>query len=76
MIDQKHPRLSIARQCKLVEIARSSYYYTAKGECRPNLELMRVTDSSSWRHRGTDRVRWPGICDGKATGWAGSESGG
>ena len=45
MIDRDHPRLSIVRQCELVGIARSSYYYEAKGEDRLNLELMRVIDA-------------------------------
>jgi putative transposase len=44
MIDSDHPRLSITRQCELVRIARSSYYYTGKGESSLNLELMRVID--------------------------------
>ncbi len=32
MIDPIHPRLSIVRQCELVSVARSSFYYTGKGE--------------------------------------------
>ena len=44
MIEAKHPRLSIVGQCELVRIARSSYYYTGKGETPLNLELMRVVD--------------------------------
>jgi putative transposase len=44
VIDRDHPRLSIVRQCELVGIARSSYYYEAKGEDPLNLELMRVID--------------------------------
>jgi putative transposase len=43
-VDGSHPRLSIVRQCELVEIARSSYYYTGKGEKPLNLELMRIMD--------------------------------
>ena len=45
MIEASHPRLSIARQCELVQIARSSYYYTGTGETPLNLELMRVIDT-------------------------------
>ncbi len=44
VVDQRHPRLSIARQCELVKIARSSYYYTPKGESQSNLELVRILD--------------------------------
>jgi putative transposase len=44
MIEPDHPRLSISRQCKLVSIARSSFYFTGKGESSLNLELMRIID--------------------------------
>lgn len=44
MINANHPWLSIVRQCDLVCIARSSYYYEAKGENALNLDLMRVID--------------------------------
>jgi len=44
MIDPNHPRLSIVRQCELVAISRSSFYYEGKGETTFNLELMRLID--------------------------------
>ncbi|MBN2031323.1 IS3 family transposase, partial [bacterium] len=44
MIEPKHPQLSITRQCELVRIARSSYYYSPMGETPFNLELMKVMD--------------------------------
>ncbi len=44
MIDPGHGRLSIARQCNLVSISRSSYYYEGKGESPLNLKLMRLID--------------------------------
>jgi putative transposase len=44
MIDPNHQRLSIARQCELVRIARSSFYYTGRGESPLNLALMRGID--------------------------------
>jgi putative transposase len=44
VIDPNHRRLSIGRQCELVGIARSSYYFTGKGESPLNLELMRLID--------------------------------
>ena len=44
MIEPNHPNLSIGQQCKLLSIARSSYYYAPKGEAEQNLELMRQID--------------------------------
>ncbi len=44
MVDANHPGLSIMRQCELVSIARSSFYYTSKGESAFNLKLMRLID--------------------------------
>lgn len=44
MIDPDHPRLSIARQCELMSVARSAFYYRPKGESDLNLELMRLID--------------------------------
>jgi len=44
MIETDHRRLSISRQCQLVGIARSSFYYRGKGESALNLKLMRLID--------------------------------
>jgi len=44
LIEPDHPRLSIVRQCELVSINRSSYYYQPTGESAQNLELMRLID--------------------------------
>jgi putative transposase len=44
MIERHHPQLSLSRQCELVSIARSSYYYQPSGESDFNLELMRLID--------------------------------
>ena len=44
MIEPDHPQLSIGRQCTLLSIARSSFYYTPKGEAEQNLTLMRLID--------------------------------
>ncbi|GAA6201392.1 IS3 family transposase [Aquicoccus sp. SU-CL01552] len=38
------PELSIGQQCKLLSIARSSFYDTPKGETERNLDLMRRID--------------------------------
>ena len=44
MVDPKHRRLSIVRQCALVSPSRSSFYYEGKGENPLNLALMRLID--------------------------------
>ncbi len=44
MVEPEHARLSIVRQCRLVSIARSSFYYQGKGESELNLRLMRLID--------------------------------
>jgi hypothetical protein len=45
MIDPEHPQLSIVRQCELVSISRSGFYYRPAGETPLNLELMRLIDA-------------------------------
>jgi len=44
MINGNHPGLSLGRQCDLLSISRSSYYYAPKGESPANLALMRRID--------------------------------
>ena len=44
MIEPQHCELSITRQCRLVSISRSTYYYEGCGESELNLELMRLID--------------------------------
>jgi putative transposase len=44
MIEPGHPELSIVRQCELVSINRSGFYYQPAGETPLNLELMRLID--------------------------------
>jgi putative transposase len=44
MVDSEFPKLSIMRQCELLQISRSSYYYDPKGESDLNLKLMRLID--------------------------------
>jgi len=44
MVETKHPGLSIARQCDLLGISRSSYYYEEQGEGVFNQKLMRLID--------------------------------
>lgn len=52
-IQKDHPKLSIQRQCELIELPRSSYYRqpTFSGKEGPeNLELMRLIDEEYTRH--------------------------
>ena len=44
MITHDHPGLSLSRQCRVLAISRSSFYYAPKGESTANLELMRRID--------------------------------
>lgn len=44
MIEPNLPSLSVAKQCALLSISRSSFYYEPKGETELNLELMRLID--------------------------------
>ncbi len=44
-IKPEHGRLSVAQQCRLLGVSRSSYYYEPLGtESEENLELMKVID--------------------------------
>ena len=45
MIEPEHPALSVVRQCELVSISRSGFYYQPVGETELNLELMRLIDA-------------------------------
>jgi putative transposase len=49
MIEPEHPSLSIARQCELVGMARSSYYYEPVPMSEENLQLMRLLDEQYTR---------------------------
>ncbi len=37
MVEKDHPHLSIAKQCRLLSISRSAFYYKPKGETALNL---------------------------------------
>ena len=45
MIETEHPSLPVVRQCELVSISRSSFYYQPVGETAENLALMRLIDA-------------------------------
>ena len=44
MIEREHDRLSVSRQCQLVGLSRSTWYYRAVGESAETLALMRRID--------------------------------
>ena len=44
MIEPGNPRLSVSKQCALLSIARSSFYYEPMGETAQNLVLMLLID--------------------------------
>ena len=44
MIDPDHPRLPVVRQCTLVALSRSTYYYAPRGERAFNRQVMRCID--------------------------------
>lgn len=49
LIEPGNGQLSIARQCELLGLARSSFYYEAQGESDENLLLMRLLDEQYTR---------------------------
>lgn len=49
MIEPVHESISIARQCELVGLARSSYSYQGAAESAENLHLMRLVDEQYTR---------------------------
>jgi putative transposase len=44
LVEPENPGLSITKQCELLQISRSSWYYEALGESELNLTLMRLID--------------------------------
>ncbi|EIJ40541.1 transposase [Galbibacter orientalis DSM 19592] len=47
---KSHPRLSLAQQCKILNIHRSGLYYKPKSESPLNLELMKAIDAQFLEH--------------------------
>jgi putative transposase len=56
MIEPAHPQLSIRRQCELVGLNRSTFYYTPAQESDLNLHLMRLIDE---QYTKTPFYGWP-----------------
>lgn len=68
LIDWRHPKISIARQCCLLGVSRSSLYYQSVPVSPENLILMRLLDEEYTRHpflgviKLTNWLRRQGYC--------------
>src|ERR1700738_5489430 len=65
LIEPAHSAISIARQCELLGLARSSYYYQEVPESEENLQLMRLLDEQY--------TRTPFYGIKKMTAWLGTQ---
>ena len=74
MIARDHPGLSLSRQCQVLAISRTSFYYAPKGESADNLALMRRIDELFMKHpfygsrQMVRQLRRDSIAVGRATG--------
>lgn len=50
MVDKAENTISVSRQCELLALNRSSFYYQARGETPLNLKLMRLMDEHYLEH--------------------------
>ena len=50
MIEPTHDKLSITKQCELINLPRSSYYRVPGTETDENVELMDLIDQEYMRH--------------------------
>jgi putative transposase len=50
LIERGHEHLSVRRQCELLGLSRSSFYYQAAQESEDDLRLMRLLDQEYTRH--------------------------
>jgi len=48
-VERENPMISISRQCDLIELARSSFYYRSSGEDEYKLQLMRLVNEQFTR---------------------------
>ncbi len=71
MVRRDHPALSLSRQCEILSISRSSFYYAPKGESPENLALMRRIDELFLKYpfygsrQMVRQLRREGICVGR-----------
>jgi putative transposase len=58
LVEGDHPELSLTRQCELLDLPRSSYYYEPGQETPENLALMRLIDEEYTAHpeKGSRRM--------------------
>jgi putative transposase len=49
LVEAQHPQLRVSRQCELLSLARSSFYYEPATESEENLLLMRLIDEQYTR---------------------------
>lgn len=50
LIDKQNKVLSIRKQCELLGLTRSNFYYRAAEESCENIQLMRLLDEEFTRH--------------------------
>ena len=55
----RRPDLSLSRQCEVLSISRSSFYYAPKGESPENLALMRRIDGLFLKYPFSDLLTSP-----------------
>jgi putative transposase len=48
-VDFDHPEISVSRQCELLGLARSSFYYRPRGDDAQDKHLMRLIDQQFTR---------------------------
>ena len=71
IITRDHSGLSLSRQCGLLSISRSSFYYVLKGESPENLALMRRIDELFLKYpfygsrQMVRQLRREGLCIGR-----------
>ena len=71
MIRRDHSDLSLSRQCRLLRISRSSFYYAPKGESPETLALMRRIDGLFMKYpfygsrQMVRQLRREGVCAGR-----------
>ena len=71
VVRRDHPDMSLSRQCRLLSISRSSFYYTAKRESPETLTLMRRIDELFLKYpfygsrQMARRLRREGVCVGR-----------
>ena len=69
MVDPRHKQLSVARQCELLDLPRSSYYRRPRAaESDENLELIRVIDEEYTAHPFLDTRKMVLALAGRGSG--------